>query len=117
MGSPNFAMSFTVTNRGQAAATALVFEITDRDFNDRPISEVSTYMLTGTFSPGPPIEIIKDDVPAPPHWHPLKSPSFNARSRTSPSRTARTGKVHIAARGLGYPRVKAPDCRCASLEW
>lgn len=72
MGSTDFAMSFTVNNTGRVAATALVFEIADTNLRDQPIGQSSTYTLTGPFPPGPQIKIVKDDVPAPPHWRPLK---------------------------------------------
>lgn len=72
MGSTHFAMSFTVDNKRRAAVTALVFEISDTNLESQAIGEASTYTLTGPFSPGPPIKVIKDDVPAPPHWRPLK---------------------------------------------
>jgi hypothetical protein len=53
MGAPIFAMSFTVNNTGRAAATTLVFEVTDSNFKGKSISEASTYTLTALFSPGP----------------------------------------------------------------
>lgn len=72
MGHNDFGMTFTVTTSGRAAATALVFEIADTNLEGEPIGENSTYTLTGPFSPGPPIKILKEDVPAPPHYRPAK---------------------------------------------
>jgi hypothetical protein len=72
MGRNDFGMTFTVTTRGRAAATALIFEIADTNLEGKPTGEISTYTLTGPFSPGPPTKILKDDVPAPPHYRPAK---------------------------------------------
>src|ERR1041384_4487808 len=72
MGSTDFTMSFTVTNHERVAVTALVFEIADTNLKGQPTGEASTYTLTGPFSPGPAIEIMKGDVPEPPHYRPDK---------------------------------------------
>jgi hypothetical protein len=72
MGGNDFTMRFTVSVKGGTAATALVFDIADTDLRGQPVGEVSTYTLTGTFSPGPPRKILESDVPAPPHYHSAK---------------------------------------------
>lgn len=67
--SAEFTMSFLVTNRGRAAATALVFEITDTGLGSEPVGEPWTYTLTGPFPPRRSVKVSRD-VPASPRWRP-----------------------------------------------
>jgi hypothetical protein len=67
--STEFTMSFRLTNKGRAAATALVFEITDTGLGGKPVGEPWAYTLTGPFPPRRSVKVIRD-VPAPPHWRP-----------------------------------------------
>jgi hypothetical protein len=94
--SNDFTMSFLVTNSGRAAATALVFEITDTGLGSEPVGEPWAYTLTGPFPPRQSVKVTRD-VPASPRWRPkmfsrlactLKRVTFDDGSHWEGSRRA-----------------------------